>query len=105
MLNWQMATNLPTHYLRFCFYGPTRSGKTTCCATFPRPIFIFPHNEGSKEVIRGRAYPLVEVSTMEDMNEALDNLLAAQRGGTLADWGNTVCIENLATIPSWWKCS
>lgn len=48
-----------THWF---FYGRTRTGKTTAAATFPRPFFIIPKNEGSITSLMGRDIPYVIVT-------------------------------------------
>lgn len=101
-------------YVSVFLYGPTRSGKTLCASTFPRPIFIFPYGEGSDKVIAGRDVPKVHIgapvadggsgSAMRDMKAALEHLLALDQMPSTAhpgksqlyDWGETVCTESLS---------
>lgn len=90
------AAAMPTHRIRCCFYGPTRSGKTHLAATFPRPIFIVPQNEGSEEVIRGRDLPIKKIASSAGMTATLHELLAFQRSGQLHQWGETVVVESLS---------
>lgn len=96
---------------RFAFIGPERSGKTTIAASFPRPIFIFPYNEGG-HVVLPPGIPMIEVGShmikdaqtgveikhprpvREHMLQALDQLLAWQAAGQF-QW-ETVVVEQLS---------
>jgi len=93
---WMSAAQLPSHRIRCCFYGDTRSGKTHIAATFPRPVFIFPKNEGSEEVIRGNDFGMAKVNSRAEMEARLQDLLAAQNSGRIREWGDTVVIESLS---------
>lgn len=91
------STAAPKHnYVSAFLYGPTRSGKTHICGTFPNPIFIFPHNEGSEKTVAHLDRPMVHVSSMGDMREALEFLIGLDQQNRLHEWGQTVCVENLS---------
>jgi len=63
-LSFQNAKHLEAPWIHCFFYGDSGSGKTTNCATFPRPCFIVPRNESSITTLRGRDVPYYEVTDM-----------------------------------------
>lgn len=67
-LKTKNAVDLTSPWTHWFLYGPTGCGKTTAAATFPRPLFIVPQNEGSIATLRGRDFPYFEVV---DMSSAL----------------------------------
>lgn len=54
--------NLTAPWTSWFFYGDSRSGKTSIAATFPKPLFIVPQNEGSHKTLLGRDIDYVEVT-------------------------------------------
>lgn len=96
MNGWMNAAAMPTHRVHCCFYGPTGSGKTAIAASFPRPIFIIPQNEGSEETLRGLPIPVKKVNTSTEMVNTLHELLALHKSGHLHEWGETIIIESLS---------
>ena len=69
-LSTKNAKDLDAPWRHWFFYGPTGSGKTTLAATFPRPVFIEPKNEGSVETLRGLNIDYYEVV---DLNSKIRN--------------------------------
>ncbi len=59
------TVNLTQPWSHWFFYGASGSGKTEAAASFPRPIFIVPHNEQSVVTLRGKNYPYFEVVDMD----------------------------------------
>jgi hypothetical protein len=96
MVIWHNAAELQNPWLRLVLYGPTGSGKSHIAAGFPKPLFVFPRNENSKETIRGLGFPYTEVGGRQQMNDVLDELLAFQRSGRMADCAETVIVESLS---------
>jgi len=105
VIPFQNSAELQHPTVTCCFVGPTRSGKTQICATFPRPFFVFPANENSEETIRGVGFPFVRVSTMgapptipetTSMDAILEQLLLWARQGKLRDFCDTICFESLS---------
>lgn len=64
-LGFKNAQDMDDQWHHWFFYGPTGSGKTTLAATFPRPVFILPKNEGSIVTLRGMDIPYYEVVDMD----------------------------------------
>lgn len=83
-LSFKNAKNLENPWTHWFFFGATGSGKTTLAATFPRPIFILPKNEGSIATLRGQDIPYYEVIDLSSkikngvggMNRVIDELEA-----------------------------
>ncbi len=65
-LGFKNAKDMGDQWHHWFFYGPTGSGKTTLAATFPRPVFILPKNEGSIVTLRGMDIPYYEVVDMDE---------------------------------------
>ncbi len=60
-LSVKNAEDLETVWTHWFFYGDSGSGKTTIAHTFPNPLFLVPHNEGSIVTLRGRNQPYIEI--------------------------------------------
>jgi hypothetical protein len=83
------AGTVPAH--SFCVYGPTRSGKTTFAASFPRPIFLSDATEAGWESIRnmdpeaffepGRKPRVIALETIGDLVPAMEKVKAAINSG------------------------
>jgi hypothetical protein len=58
------ARDIDLPWMHFFFYGESGSGKTEVAATFPRPVFIVPQNEGSIMTLRGRDIPFYEATDL-----------------------------------------
>jgi hypothetical protein len=96
MIQWQTADAGQRVMVRCAFIGPTRSGKTSVCASFPNPMFIFPKNEDSKTTLMGSGYPFVEVGSMRETEEVLEQLAQMQQAGAFVGQDRTVIFENLS---------
>lgn len=96
-MKFEQATGVPPR-LRVFLYGHTRSGKTRIAATFPRPLFIFPKNENGEITLAGTGIPYVKVASRDEMNAALDELLAVHKAGRLREWADTIVVESLTHV-------
>lgn len=96
-MKFEQALGVPPK-LRVFLYGHTRSGKTRIAATFPRPLFIFPRNENGEIALAGTGHPYIKVASREEMNAALDELLAVHKAGRLRKWADTIVVESLTHV-------
>lgn len=93
---WQQATALSRVMVRAAFVGPTRSGKTKVCSTFPNPIFIWTKNEDSKTTLAGTGVPYIEVGSMREYEETCEELVAMHVAGHFKGQERTIIAENLS---------
>lgn len=93
---WQTAGQQARLMIRAALVGPTGSGKTRICSTFPNPKFIFPLNEDSKTTIMGTGLPFTEVGSTNEMIAALQSLVAANAAGHFRGEEHTVCAESFS---------
>lgn len=94
-INIRNAGTMVQPKVRMLLCGPIRSGKTSIASTFPKPLFLFPANEGSEETVRGRQdvhYDIVD--SRAKMDEVLAFLTQQHLAGTLTDWCGTVVCES-----------
>lgn len=96
MTAWKSAAEQTGTPVRVFLAGAPGSGKTTAAATFPRPIFVFPKNEDSVKVLRGRAVPYTEVESMRDMISVLEELRAASLSGRIEQYGSTLVLDGMS---------
>jgi hypothetical protein len=102
-LSFKNAKDIEVPWTRWFFYGDTGSGKTNLSATFPRPCFIVPKNEGSAVTLRGRDIPYYEATDMSSqvrggvggMNRILDEIEAAYTKDLSNFPFDTIVIESL----------
>lgn len=108
-LNFRNTNDMRPLWLRMFLMGPSRSGKTVACASFPDILQVCPPNEDSWKTLEGRGVPYVVVgerdplTVMGDMNELIDALVACYRGngprGTEEihrQFGQTLVLESLS---------
>lgn len=98
--------------LRVALVGPPGSGKTSIAASFPKPAFIIPRNEGSDAVL-GEGFTKIDVGVhrtvdaagvehvgtrppMAHMFQILDQLFLWQQTGQLHDMCETIVVEQLS---------
>ena len=67
----QNTAKMGPRYGHWFIHGLTRSGKTIAAATFPRPVFLVPRQEGSHVSLTNQAIDFIEVDGPKDMDEAL----------------------------------
>lgn len=58
----QNTQTLEDPWLHWFLYGDSGAGKTTAAATFPRPIFLVPHNERSITTLSGQDVDYIEIT-------------------------------------------
>ena len=92
---WQSAAAQTEYHVSAFFYGKLRTGKTQICASFPKPLFLFPRNENSDTTVRGLPVTFRKIGSMEEMRQAVEFLQARAQDGTIRDWCETVCAESL----------
>jgi hypothetical protein len=56
------ASDIEHPWLHWFLYGDSGSGKTTASASFPRPLFLVPANEGSIVTLTGMDVPYIEIT-------------------------------------------
>lgn len=103
-IEFKSAASLGVPWVRCMFVGPTGSGKTSLAATFPRPLFLLPYNEGSVTTLRGRNVAYAELGAggapvMRDVEGLLRQLADTGRQDPEklhADWGQTLVLESLS---------
>lgn len=80
------------HFLKVLVYGPAGTGKTRLCATVENGIII--SAEGGLLSLRDYDLPVIEVSTLADVQNAFD-YLANNEEGKAYKW---ICIDSLSEI-------
>lgn len=101
------AKDMSNPWAHWFFYGATGSGKTTLCATFPRPVFLVPFNEQSITTLRGRSIPYYVVTDKDEtkfdpktgrgsMNHILDHLIRGYDRDPNAFPFDTIVIESIS---------
>ena len=88
MIKITSVEKLKPTYAHWFFYGKTRAGKTRAAATFPRPLFIVPHQEGSHVSLMGRKdidFILVHASHGEEKRVSVDPGVAYSMNSIISD--------------------
>lgn len=103
-LSTKNASKMDTPWRHWFFYGPTGAGKTTLAATFPRPVFIEPKNEGSVETLRGLDIDYYEVVNLNSkivggvggMNKIIDEIENEYNADPNAFPYDTIVVESIS---------
>lgn len=67
----QNAKNIVQPWTHTFLLGDTGSGKTSLAASWPRPCFVVPRNEGSMTTLMGQNFPYKEITTRQDMDRLI----------------------------------
>lgn len=78
--------------IKILVYGPAGSGKTVLCSTVENAVII--SAEAGLMSLRSFNIPVIEVSSAQDVTDALDFLTSNQEGLNF-DW---ICIDSLSEI-------
>ncbi len=81
-----------TNGVKVCVYGQAGAGKTVLCATTNAPTIIISAEAGLLS-LRDTDIPVIEISTLEDLQEAYKYLLSAE--GQVYEW---VCLDSISEI-------
>ncbi len=79
--------------IKILVYGDAGMGKTTLCATAPKPIII--SAESGLLSLAGHQIPVMEIKTVEDLVEAFD--LFDKKDKKVAGF-ETICIDSISEI-------
>jgi hypothetical protein len=70
----QNAKDIQQPWTHWFLAGDTGTGKTTCAATFPAPLFIMPYNEMSIVTLAGTDMPYLTVDGIRSMEKYIGEL-------------------------------
>jgi hypothetical protein len=85
------TTQESTGYIKCLVYGKTDAGKTWLCRTVPKPVII--SAEKGLLTLRDVKIPVIEVETLEDVEEAYE-LLKGPKGRKF----KTICLDSISDI-------
>jgi hypothetical protein len=98
------ALELIQPWTHWFLYGDSGSGKTQDAATFPRPLFLVPQNEGSLATLRGQDVPYYEITDMSSpivagtggMNRVLEEIERAYASAPDDFPYDTIVLESMS---------
>lgn len=90
------AADIKHYWGRWIFYGETRTKKTRCAGTFPKPLFLAVDTEGGILAVRDMGCDYVSVHDPDDVLDALDELHAMSDKGKLKH--RTLIIDSLTIL-------
>lgn len=92
-LNWTTTDRAATlHGVKMLIYGTAGAGKTSLCATTPRPV-VFSAESGLLP-LRNLQLPVAEIKTVEELSEAYNWALNSQEAANF----DTICIDSISEI-------
>ena len=84
--------SLHSEGVKMLVYGNAGSGKTSLCATLPRPIIL--SAEAGLLSIQGADLPYIEINSMESLKEAYAFLVESEEGKGF----DSICLDSISEI-------
>lgn len=91
-VEWTNTENLKAARVKALVYGRAGVGKTTLCATAPKPLIVSAEN--GLLSLRKHKIPVAKVRSLADVEEVLDGLATPEARAQFS----TVCLDSLSEV-------
>lgn len=95
-LQFSMTSDVVSDGVKVLVYGRSGVGKTTLCATAPRPIIL--SAESGLLSLRKHQIPVIKIESVQDLVEALDWLESSAAVGPDGHRFETVCLDSISEM-------